>query len=182
MKAGGNTYAEVRRGGAATKGILTQRRGDAEKKCPRRRGVSHGAFMLSGVFPLAVILRNEEPPRRRRTGQAAGRCNSGEPISSGIFSHAGEERQRSQVLRFAQNDGQGGAPGKCNSVPESPRRRRLSRLALQRRTYLGRRGSAANQSGDKSHALHNAGAIGRTQSGRCDGFLPPRLRGFAFYP
>ena len=47
----------------------------------------------------------------------------------------------SQVLRFAQNDGKGGAPGECNLFPKDPRRmQRLSRLTLQRR-----KGAAANQ-------------------------------------
>jgi len=52
--------------------------------------------------PNAVILRNEEPA-----------------ISSGIKRGAGEEKQRSQVLRFAQNDGLGGASNGSQFVPKN---------------------------------------------------------------
>jgi len=61
--------------------------GETQRGGAKNRGntvVSQMARLPSGGLPVPVILRHEEPARRRRTGQEAGRCLSGETISSGI--------------------------------------------------------------------------------------------------
>ena len=61
---------------------------------------SQGPLLLYNGLPQSVILRNEEPLIL--------------PASDAL---AGEEMQRSEVLRFAQNDGEGERPVSANLFP-----------------------------------------------------------------